>query len=184
MHRGSVRLHQGRFEEALELTQEAVRKSPTPWSWSTLAHCHLRLHRVAEAEHVVERMGRESPDYPEVHALTAIGAALRGDSVRAREGIERAAHSPRTFGHYHHAQYGVACAYAALRDPDSAVEWLGEAAHNGYPCHPFFAVDPLLDPLRDHAGFGRLMDELATQCDGYRRLYEEIRAGARDPGVG
>ena len=176
IHVGTVRLHQGRFDEALEIAEAGVRTVYAPWSLSLLAHTQIRSSRTQDAMRTLERLGRESPDYSEVNALRGLIAALGGDARRARLGIDQTAQNRRAFGHYHHAQYDVACIYAALGDADSAVKWLSDAVHNGYPCRPFFLIDPLLDSLRGHLGFTHLMKELAVECASYRNLYTELRA--------
>ncbi len=176
VHIGSVRLHQGRCAEALEVAEESLRHAPSAWSLTLLALCQLRLSRLDEAQRTVDRLGRESPDYSEVYSLGGLVAAFRGDTADARQGIERTARNPRGFGHYHHAQYDVACIHAALGDKGRAVEWLGNAARNGYPCHPFFVVDPLLEILRENEDFSRLVEELRAECDGYHQLYTELQS--------
>ncbi len=173
MHVASCRLHQGRFAEAVTLAEACLRAAPAPWSWSTLALAQLRLGQLADAKRAVERIGRENPHNPENHSLSALLAALQGDAARARRAIERTQQAPRGFGHYHHAQYDVACTLAALGETHEALDWLRAAAGNGYPCPAFFAIDPLLDPLRGDAAFSELMQELETERAGYRRLYLE-----------
>jgi len=174
MHVASCRLHQGRFAETVSLAEDGLRAFPDRWFWSNLALGLLRLGRLEDASRAVERLGRENPDYPHAQSLVAVLAALQGDGARARRSIERTAQSPRDFGHYHHAQYDVACTLALLGDEDAAITWLRAAARNGYPCPTFFAVDPLLDRLRGHAGFSRLMEELEAERAHYRRLYREL----------
>jgi len=176
-HRGSNRLHQGRYDEALALAEEEVRQVAAPWNLYVLAQSQARLSRLDEAAQTVLRMGREAPDYPEAHALSGLVAALRGDDAAARQEIERTAANRRAFGHYHHAQYDVACIYVRLGELDPALEWLTQSAKNGYPCCSFFESDPLLRPLQAHAGFAPLMRELRTECEAYARLYAELREG-------
>ena len=176
MHFASCRLHQGCFAEAVALAEVGLRKTPDRWSQSNLAFALLRLGRLQEASRVVERLGREHPDYPHGQSLIAVLAALEGDSSRARRAIERTEQAPSDFGHYHHAQYDVACALAALGDTKAALGWLRAAANNGYPCPTFFAVDPLLDPLRGLAEFSTLMQTLETERERYRRIYHGLAA--------
>ncbi len=176
MHIASCRLHRGRFAEAVALAEDGLSRFPDPWFWSNLALGLLRLGRLEEAARAVERLGRENPAYPHGQSLGAVLAALQGDAVRARRAIDRTEQARRDFGHYHHAQYDVACALAALGEHDAAITRLREAAGNGYPCPTFFAVDPLLDPLRGHADFRRLMQELEAERATYRNLYLELGA--------
>ncbi len=143
--------------------EACLNAAPDPWSWSNLAAGLIRVGRLEDASRAVERLGRESPHYPQCHSLGAVLAALQGDPARAGRGIERAQQARQDFGHYHHVQYDVACALAALGDKDAAMTWLRAAAVNGYPCPTLFAIDPLLDPLRGHDDFSHLMQELETE---------------------
>ena len=59
--------------------------------------------------------------------------------------------SPRSFGHTHHVHHHAACVYALLGDVDRAMAWLERAADAGFPCWPFFRIDPHLENLRDSA---------------------------------
>ena len=177
MHVVSCRLHDGRFAEAVSLAEACLRETTDTWCWSTLALAQIRLGRLEDASRTVERLGREDPDYPQRHSLAAVLAALEGDSLPARRAIGRTEQARRDFGHYHHAQYDVACALATLGDPGAAMEWLRAAAGNGYPCPTFFAVDPLLDPLRGRPDFARLMQVLESERAGYERLYRGLPVG-------
>jgi len=174
IHVGTVRLHQGRFEEALAISEEAALQGPGPWVLCILAHAQLRLGRTQDAARTAERLAREAPDYSEVYSLAGLIGAVRGDVDEARRGIARTRANPRAYGHFHHAQYDVACIHAVIGEADGAVQWLRETARNGYPCRPFFENDPLLRPLRSHAGFQGLMQEIETECMSYRKLYESL----------
>jgi DUF1365 family protein len=81
----------------------------------------------------------------------------------------------KAFGHYHHAQYDVACIYARLGHLEEAVRWLTDAARNGFPCHGFFARDRLLMPLRGRQDFAALLMELEAVRERCRRAYYESR---------
>ena len=69
----------------------------------------------------------------------------------------------------------MACIHALLGEKDDALRWLADAAHNGFPCHGFFEIDPLLESIRGEERFRGLMSELREECAGYRRFYEELR---------
>jgi hypothetical protein len=80
----------------------------------------------------------------------------------------------KSYGHYHHAQYDIGCIYAQIGESDEALTWIEAAARNGFPCYRFFERDPLLAPARTHPRFATLMNELRTECDGYRKVYTEL----------
>ena len=74
----------------------------------------------------------------------------------------RALDSPRSFGHTHHTHYNVACVYAVLQDTDTAMAWLERSADTGFPCWPFFRIDPHLEHLRANPAFTRLVADLES----------------------
>jgi hypothetical protein len=60
----------------------------------------------------------------------------------------------------HHIAYSLGATYARLGDFAEARRWLGEAARTGLPCYPWYARDPLLDPLRGDPEFQRFLSGL------------------------
>lgn len=54
------------------------------------------------------------------------------------------------------ARYYVARTYAALGEPDLAMQDLTEAVEGGFACHTAFARDPWLEALRGDPRFTRL----------------------------
>jgi len=91
--------------------------------------------------------------------------------LRLVEEVER---NRRSFGHFHHAQYDLACVHGLLGDPARAVEQLRAAANDGFPCLPFFDRDPLLEPVRRSPDYQALMSELRPAHEAYRRLYASL----------
>ncbi|HEV8130244.1 MAG TPA: protein kinase [Acidobacteriota bacterium] len=174
LHLGYCRYLQGRYREALVLSEEAVGKAPSAWAWYQLALCHIQLRSLDKADQTTEMAFRKFPD--DVHFFPVCGliAAMRGDSSGALSQVRLTEKNQRSFGHYHHAQYDVACIYAQLGERDASLEWLRQAAKNGFPCHPFFQQDPLLESLRSERRFEILMNELKVECESYRKLYCEL----------
>ena len=109
-------------------------------------------------------------------AVRALLAALRGDRAELRREIAITEEHKQAYGHYHHAQYEIACALARVGEVDDALDWLEAAARNGYPCAAFFATDPFLDPLRGSPRFAALLADLDRECAGYAALYCELAA--------
>ncbi len=168
-HLGFCHYHLGDYEKALELTQGVADRAIARWIHYQIALCQVRLGRLEEAERTAAQLRRGYP-------ILALVAALRGDADEAHAQIRLVEADRRAFGHYHHAQYEVASAYARLGEPDDALAWLEASARNGYPCLALFERDPFLDPLRGLERFERLMGEIREECAGYARLYAELRA--------
>src|SRR5207249_9945472 len=181
IHLGFSRYEQGRYREGLEISLSAERE-PSSWCNYQVALCQIRLGDLDGAAKYVDRGARRFPGDPAYYSLRGLLAACRGDADTARQQAELTIRNRRSFGHYHHAQYDIACIHAVLGDKESALDTLDEAAHNGFPCHSFFERDPLLESLRGEARFVSLMKELRTECDGYRRLYRELQSSPGSAG--
>jgi TolB-like protein len=193
IHLGFLRQLQGNYREGLEISLEAERE-PSLWRSYQIALCHLRLGDPDTAEQSFAGVARLFPADPGVHSFRGLVAARRGDAATAREQIELTVRhqagkqrfadvSIRTwsYGHYHHAQYDIACIYALLGEKESALDFLTECAGNGFSCHSFFERDPFLESLRNESRFVNLIHRLRTECDGYRRIYRQLQTSTDSP---
>jgi serine/threonine protein kinase/tetratricopeptide (TPR) repeat protein len=176
IHLALCRYYEGRYRESLDSSQLAVREAASAWGTYHLALCQLRLGLLTEAEQTAERGARRFPGDVLVFGVRGLLAASRGEIARARDQIQLTIQHRRSFGHYHHAQYDVACIHALLGEKEESLRWLTDAAQNGFPCYGFFETDPLLESIRGEERFRNLMAELREECAGYRRLYEELRS--------
>jgi tetratricopeptide (TPR) repeat protein len=179
MHLGFGRYLQLRYLEALEISEEVAERTPSAWAWYQVALCRLQLHQIDHAEQVVERSARQFPGSVLFYPLRGLIAAERGDVGVAHEMVRLTEGKEKSFGHYHHAQYDVACIYALLGEKDEALVWAGRAARNGFPSYPVYERDPFLESIRDGSGFSRLLDELRDECRGYTEVYRELAAARR-----
>ncbi len=172
---GLAQWHLGQYEKALANSEAGARISPSAWAYHQTAHCLLRLGRRDEAAALVEKTSRQFPNDVLFFPVRGVIAAFAGDEERARQEIRLTIQNKKSFIHYHHAQYDVACIHALLGEKDEALRWLADAAHNGFPCYRFFENDPLLESVRGEDRFRNLMSELREECAGYGRLYDELR---------
>jgi TolB-like protein len=181
MHVGLGAYLAGRFEESLPVAEACVEKMSSPWAYRDYALSLLQLGRVERAAEVAEAASRRFPGDALLHSVRGVVAARAGDERRARLQLEISAQQTTTVGHYHHAQYEMASTHALLGEKDEAMVLLAAAARNGFPCHVFFELDPLIASLRPDPRFQTLMGELKRECDGYRALYERLRAAPSSP---
>ena len=172
---GFCRYLQGRFSEANEISEDSVRRSPSAWARYQLALSQIQLDQLDAAKRNIDQASRQFPESVFFHTIHGLIAALGGDHETAHRQIQLTVQNKKAFGHYHHAQYDVACIYALLDEHEQALDWLDQAARNGFPCHSFFEIDPMLSSLHGEARFVQLMRSLGAECDGYRRLYAELR---------
>jgi eukaryotic-like serine/threonine-protein kinase len=174
------RCHRGSFAAALAPSLE-VAHTLAPWDLYQLALCQLRLGQNREAAASAARIEEAQARQPLAASIRGVLAAGRGDFAAAREEARQVVAERAAWGHYHHAQYDLACIHALLGERDDAVDQLEAAAVNGYPCAPFFALDPLLASLRGEPRFATLLARLAAQRAGYARLYAELQAATGPP---
>ena len=103
-------------------------------------------------------------------SLQALIAASAGQERIAEDQIKRAEKKGRGFGHFHHTAYNIACAYALMNKREQAINWLGVAAEEGFPCYPLFETDPNLTNLRQEPRFTMFMAKLRQQWEYYRTI--------------
>jgi Flp pilus assembly protein TadD len=120
----------------------------------------LLTGRLELAEERLASASTHLPGEPLVTVLEGILHARRGRADLALQSVSRAVDSPRSFGHTHHVYHHVACVYALLGDVERAMAWLERAVDTGFPCWPFFRIDPHLENLRDRPAFTQLMADL------------------------
>jgi serine/threonine-protein kinase len=161
-------------EAALELIEVSRRLGASPWNGYQKALGQLRLGRLTEAKDTARHMEREWPHGVLVHPVRGLIAALEGDVAEADRQVQLIVTKRKSYGHYHHAVYDMACIHSLLGRNDRGLTALIEAAHDGYPCHPFFEQDPFLERLRGTERFAKLMAELKTETAGYARLLAEL----------
>jgi serine/threonine protein kinase/tetratricopeptide (TPR) repeat protein len=175
IHRGLAHYHLGQYERALGVSEQASTQTPAAWTYHQIAHCLIRLGRRSDAAAVVDRTSRQFPNDVLFYPVRGVIAASERDAERARQQIQLTIQNKKSFVHYHHAQYDIACIHALLGEKEEALRWLADAAHNGFPCHGFFEIDPLLESIRGEERFRGLMSELREECAGYRALYLDLR---------
>ncbi|MEO8431167.1 MAG: protein kinase [Acidobacteriota bacterium] len=177
MHRGLCRAAQGRWAECLEIAERAYREAPQrSWAHYQRAHAQIRTGDRAGAFRTLELAGRQFVREVLFYPVRAILAALEGQAAEAERQIGLTEQNRRAFGHYHHAQYDVACALSLLGDRDRALAWLTDASRNGFPSHALFESDPLLAPIRSDPRFGALMADLRSERDRYAALWKSLRS--------
>src|SRR5262249_53417267 len=140
----------GNYADALSAAASLPRGEVLPaFTGSQLAWALSKLDRKEEARRTVEEFSRLDPSDTGGFrsALQAWMCAEVGDEAGATEKIQ-AAILKKKFGHFHHAAFFIACAYAQMRRSAEAVEWARYTAENGFSCYPLFARETGLDPVR------------------------------------
>jgi len=167
---GQAQLWQGRYEEGFRIVQKVPPEYNPPLWTSDAAWALIQLGRSQDASALIERYLHDHPEDRGglMTSLRAIVFAKQGDARRAEADIQAAIQKGKGFVHFHHAAYSIATAYALLRKPRAAVEWLRRAAENGLPCYPLFASDRNLDNIRGDPAFVAFLREQKAQWERWR----------------
>ena len=162
----------GSFMQARDQAKALLARTDAPVISNYLG---LALHYTADTAAArttlgaVQRGGR--PDVRSQAALAGVEAAA-GDTASARARItviERGSYMD------HHVAASLAAAWAQLRDAAATVMWMERAAASGFACYPWFARDPLLDPVRQDPAVVALLDRLRRQHERDTATYAAAR---------
>jgi len=153
----AANLFLGRYEPAIQKAKELRGRSDMP---AVPHYLGLALYYVGDGKGARETLGSimrgETPDARAQASLASVEAAL-GLEKEARTRISAIEHGPDMD---HHIAYSLGAAMAQLHDSSASLTWLERAADTGFPCYPWFAKDPMLDPIRTDPGFIRLLERL------------------------
>jgi DNA-binding winged helix-turn-helix (wHTH) protein/TolB-like protein len=156
----------GQFVRAVERGQTLLQRTDAP---AVRHYLGLALFYTGDADGgraQLESISRHgNPDVRSQASLASIEAAS-GRQHEARVRLAQILRGPAD----HHVAYSVGAAFAQLGDADTSVEWLERAADSGFPCYPWFSRDPLLNPIRNHPRFVKLLARLETADAAARRL--------------
>lgn len=142
--------------------------------------------RLGQKDEAVLRIEKALQDYPgdEGGLLASVRAmihAAAGETAAAQAAIEMASRR-RDFGHFHHTEYNIACAYALMNDTERAIEWFEKAVHEGFNCYPMFEADPSLATLRGLERFRSTLADERKKWEAYKVLIAAGTYGHLVPG--
>jgi tetratricopeptide (TPR) repeat protein len=103
---------------------------------------------------------------PMIVSLQGLVHAFRGEREPALECVRRACATPKSFGHSHHTYYQIAGIHSLLSQTTEAMAWLERSANTGFPCWPFFEIDPALANLGNLPEFQELVKTLEGKFGG------------------
>ncbi|MCA1562943.1 MAG: protein kinase [Acidobacteria bacterium] len=155
--RGVTALFQGRYTEAFPPLEEVQRLSGGIGFNYLLAQAYYYTGDATRAEDLLRAARGTASGDRRAQALLASLLAARHADAEARALADVLATSGAMD---HHIAYSLGATYAGLGDPTRAKQFLRDAARTGLPCYPWYARDPLLDPLRADPEFQRFVAEL------------------------
>lgn len=172
---GETILFQGRYEDALTYLRGVPPETNPALIGHQIAWALFNLGRKGEAYEVLDDFSKR---FPEDHgglfaSMRAVIEAADGNRSEAERAIAVAIEKGRGYGHFHHTAYHIACAYALLNRPDEAVNWLEDAANNGFLNYPMYAQDPNFENIRQNERYKRFLETVRKQVERYQALLKE-----------
>jgi serine/threonine protein kinase/tetratricopeptide (TPR) repeat protein len=154
-------IYSGDFARAEDASEAWFQERPgNMYALVTRIITALLCGKLALAEERLAAALKSLPDDPWLVTFQGMLHARRGQTDVALACVRKALDFPRSFGHTHHTYYNIACVYAVLGDTDKAMAWLERSVDTGFPCWPFFRIDPHLENLREEPAFTRLVNDL------------------------
>jgi DNA-binding winged helix-turn-helix (wHTH) protein/TolB-like protein len=163
---------QGKHEQALVVLRTIpLDVNPSLIGYQT-AWVLFNLGKGQESSEMTDQLLKDFPedDGALFISLQAILAASAGEESVAETKIELAIRTGKGFGHFHHAAYQIAIAFALMNKPAQAVKWLEFASMDGFPCYPLFEHDKNLAILRQDARFVEFMTRLRHRWVCFRDM--------------
>ena len=133
----------------------------------------ITLERLSDAKKILSAGIKKVSSDLFINSALAILHIKEGDRKSALERIEYCEQSNLNTGHYHHAIYNLAVAYALLGKYQESVDNLTWVAENGFPNYTFFRDDQLLKSLHQFTPYIELLKKLKISCDKYRQVSNE-----------
>jgi serine/threonine protein kinase len=160
-------MNQGRFDEAAKAAQRwNDAHSDHPVSLLMWGEALARTGRPKEAADVFDRLANLPAQSTFGPVARFLAHALRGNQDEAL----RAGSPERLAGAELDPEFSwdVATGFALVGRPGKALEYLEHAANGGFINYPLFStLDPLLENLRRHEGFERLMEEVKARWERF-----------------
>jgi len=166
--KATIVLEMGNAEQSAELYERLLEQEPR------MIHAHLFsplpsiwLGRLDEAHKKIQRTRANYPSEPQITAMEAAVASLRGDFKLAESLADQSVAAGSGTLHLHHAWHCAAGAYAICGKPEKAMTQLRRSAECGLPNYKLFSTDPLLRSLADYGEFYSFLTDLRRDSDSY-----------------
>jgi predicted Zn-dependent protease len=157
----------GEFRAAVERSEPLLKRTDAPAVRQYLGLARYYTGDVDGARAMLGSIMRA--DRPDIRAQASLASIEAGSGMR-EEAQARIAEIRRVPDLDHHVTYSLGAAYSQLGQPEESISWLERAAAEGFPCYPWFARDPLLDPVRQNPRFTRLLARLQAAHREAERL--------------
>jgi tetratricopeptide (TPR) repeat protein len=167
---GTTALFGGQFAEAESVLRSAQGLTINQVTSTYLAQALYNLGNKTAAEEILSAVTNSNSAQARRRAQATLASYLgaRNEGVKARALI-----ADVLAGSYmdHHVAYSLGVAFAQVGDVGEARRWLTRAAAEGFPCFPWYANDPLMQPLSSDPAFQEFMKQLSSRFDTNRARF-------------
>ena len=169
---GETLFYEGKFREARNVLETIDADFNPDLKESQLAWASFASGEADKAISEIQGYLQQHPDDKGglLASVQAMMFAVTGNQDEAEKKIA-AAQTRRGFGHFHHTEYNIACAYALMNKTDKSVEWFEKATGDGLNCFPMFEKDPSLDNVRNDSRFREIMGIERKKWEYYRSKF-------------
>ena len=169
---GETLFHEGRFREARNVLETIDADFNPDLKEYQLGWAKFSAGETDEAISGIQNYLQQHPEDRGglLASVEAMMSATTGNNEQAEKKIALA-ETRRGFGHFHHTEYNIACAYALMNKADDAVEWFERAARDGLNCYPMFEKDRNLDSIRSDSRFREIMATERKKWEYYRSKF-------------
>ncbi len=175
---GQAAIFAGRVDAAAIAAVEEVQRLVGDTSFNYIVGpSYYYSGQVARAEAVLRASNGTGTSDRRAQAILASILAAQDRGAEARTFINRVLAAGSLD---HHMSNSIGAAYARLGEAGEANRWLEQAARTGFPCYPWYAKDPLLDPIRKDAAFQKFLEEQRSIWRGNAAKYGSKIAESQD----
>ena len=154
----AITLFGGKYPQAVQqATSLLQRQSEVPALRQYLGLGRYYTGDVAGSREMLGALTRGGKPDVRGQAMLASIEAVTGLKDQARTRVAQIVSAPDLD---HHVSYSIGAAFAQLGQVDESLMWLNRSADTGFPCVPWFELDPLLEPIRTQPEFVRLLDRM------------------------
>jgi class 3 adenylate cyclase/predicted negative regulator of RcsB-dependent stress response len=169
---GETLFYEGKFREARNVLETIDADFNPDLKESQVAWASFASGEADKAISGIQVYLQQHPDDKGglVASVQAMIFAATGKHDEAEKKIATA-ETRRGFGHFHHVEYNIACAYALMNKTDKAVEWFEKATGDGLNCYPMFERDASLNGIRNDSRFREIMEIERKKWEDYRSKF-------------
>ena len=173
---GETLFYEGKFREARNVLETIDADFNPDLKEYQLAWALFSLGQTNQAIKRVETYLQHSEDKG---GLLASAQAMMFAATGKHDEAEKKIATAQTrsgYGHFHHTEYNLACAYALMNKTDLAIEWFEKAIRDGFSCYPLFEKDSNLNSLREDSSFRKIMEIERKKWENYRSKFGIVSA--------